>query len=586
MLSFFPIDGSNNNPREFTITEKQDIIVQLYYNNGANPGSGAIQNPTAKLEVIQETPTKVRIKGILSGSNVTALNSSEDGGDLVVNVVEGSKLDIVANQTFNWPDRIERRAEEDTTGRPGNDLIPDNTSGSNTTNPLFAVFPGKPNQDGVNFKPSGLEAGYLGYGYILTKITVDPTARQFPPALTGQEITVERGKEAKFDIKCGTDPDNNLPISYDTSKVPNGTPASCTAQTVDQGGQKCIQITCQTGANTPQKFDFDVTPKDSTNLVGTPGKFIVNVVDPSPGLGITKSCVKKGTNTTCKDAGLKVGDEVSYKIEVKNGSNTAAKNVVVEDKIDPQLEAITNIQPAPASAYTPGSNIIWRVADMPAGQTQNFTFDAKIKAGTLNTATIINIATAAADGIPSKEARVDFSLSGAPNLETSTKNCIALKNNKPCKDAELMPGDKIRYLLSVANTGQGIAQNVVLTDDYDQEKLNQISNINPQGENKDGKIIWRLGNIAPGQKLEGSFEATISNNAKNGEIIINIATLTGDNITTKEMRYDFPIKIAITETPRTGGVVTIAWIASSAIVATIFYIQLKNRKNLGLKKKK
>ena len=118
MLSFFPIDTANNNPRQISIVEDQNITFHAYYNNGANPANGAaVTNPNLAIAVNQVNNTKFCIAGTLSGGGAETLTSAAQGGDICINAPEGTELKIVANTVKHFPDAIERKEEADTTGR-------------------------------------------------------------------------------------------------------------------------------------------------------------------------------------------------------------------------------------------------------------------------------------------------------------------------------------------------------------------------------------------------------------------------------------------------------------------------------------
>ena len=108
LLSFFPVDTAGGNPRSVT-RDNGNISIMVSYMNSATPGSAAIANPNVAVYVDKLSETQFKISAQLSGGNVGALSSATDGGDLIVNVPAGTKLQIVKNQTVNWPDAIERK---------------------------------------------------------------------------------------------------------------------------------------------------------------------------------------------------------------------------------------------------------------------------------------------------------------------------------------------------------------------------------------------------------------------------------------------------------------------------------------------
>ncbi|NJK70915.1 MAG: hypothetical protein HC932_01460 [Thermales bacterium] len=313
MLSFFAINTANNNPREINVSQNQNITFELYYNNGATAGSAAIQNPRVKIMVNQASPTKYCISATLSGNNATSVTSAQKGGDICMNTPANTRLNIVGNTTTHFPDADERRYESETTGRSPSDQIADNSSGNNVSNPIYMAFPGTQlsTTSGYQFK-NQLEAGFLGYGYILSQIVTSPAPAQetnLPPSVPGQEITILRGESESFDTIIGSDPDNNTPLSYS----PNDLPSFCSYNSTS------TIINCQSNETTPIRSTFTVTPTDSKGLSGTPGTFIVNIIEPTdPNLSNSqKICVVFESTTPCNSSELTTSDQVTYAIEVK-----------------------------------------------------------------------------------------------------------------------------------------------------------------------------------------------------------------------------------------------------------------------------
>lgn len=539
LLSFFPVDTRSGNLREKSILRSQNFSIQLYYNNGATPGSNAISNPTVKTQFTKVSDTRYKISAELSGSNVSTVNSSQKGGDLFITVPAGAKFDIVANSTDHFPDAIERKEETDATGKRPNDTINDNTTGSNVSNAIYSAFEGKTlaSTNGFVVKSGGLEAGFLGYGYILTQIAVQigvqPIAND-PPAIPGEEITIIRGESGKFKPLAPTDPNSDYPITLDLNKVNNGCSVTGTAD--NKGGNQVI--VCQTTATTPARFSFVLTPTDSRGLVGTPGTFIVNVVDPN--LEPTKKCFVKGTSTECRAAPLNAGDQITYKIGVKNISTVRANNLKVVDVYDGQkITDISNISNSGIST-TANSTVTWaNLGTLPAGQTIEVSFDAKVATGVKLGDIVINSAKVSADFVPEKEVKADFTIGGALDL---VKRCFVRDATTACSDGNLVAGSKITYEVEVTNSTKSGVKNVVLKDTYEGTKLTDIGNFQPAADlNAQSSLItWKLGDMATGTSKKVRFDATIASSVTPATIIKNIAVVSADGLPDKQAINEFP----------------------------------------------
>lgn len=553
LLSFYPINTNANNPREITIGAFERISLEIYYNNGAKPGSASISNPRVKVFVQKITTTKYKISATLTGDNTTTATSAQKGGDLIVNVPLDTNLQYTANSTNHFIDAIERADQGSRTGGQVYDVIPDNGTNSN---PLYSQVDGQTvgSTNGFLIKPNGLEAGYLGFGYILSQMkaipTFTPPAANTPPIIPGQEITIVRGQSGSFTPLNPTDPENNIPIALNTSSV---LPSFCTLTGTPNstgGGQI---ITCQTIATTPVKTTFNITPTDSLGLVGTPGTFIVNVIEPNqPSLSLVKSCVKKGTQTPCSSANLQSGDEVTYKVLTTNTGNTNLANVkVVDDYDETKLENITNISDSGINNTPDNGKITWNLGTLNQGANKNLSFDAKIKSSIFGTnqdkVTINNIATVTADGIQPITSQTAFDV--VKPSWSIVKSCVKFDTQTPCSSANLTAGDKVLYNVEVTNTSTQVDINSYnLYDAYDIDKLENIANISDGGRNDDvalpcpegtlctlalkKSVIWEnlptLLSKAPGRseaqsKKSVSFTATIKSNVAANTKIINLA---------------------------------------------------------------
>lgn len=581
LLSFFPIDTREGNPREKTILENQAIALHLYYNNGATPDSGAIINPRTAIQVIKESPTKYRITATLTGDNTENITSNQKGGDLILNVPAGTRLSIVGDSTRHYPKALQRRFEADTTGRSPFDVVRDNPVGTDNSNPIFSSFNGVElgSSQGVLISDTGLEAGFLNFGYFLTTIFADVEASQEnnPPQITGQEITIIRGESGSFQPLNPTDPDGDYPVSLNLSQLPEF--CSVSGEPDSQGGGQTIN--CQSNEETPAKTEFVIIPTDSQGLTGEAGIFIINIIEAD--LNLEKACYVKNTDTKCRDTELEPGDAITYKVTANNTSDVLLRNLTIIDDYDQEkISDIDNISDEGQFVPSEGK-IYWNnLADLEGKGSKTVFFDAKI-APTVNAGdTIQNLATADADGIDLVEVEYSFNL---PSENQTTVNLVkecAREDGESCSRG-LVPGGSVRYNIIFINTGEETALNVQIVDEYDSNRLMNIRDINPEGglDQNQGTITWQLGDVDPGDSKTFSFRATTRENLTHGAIIDNIAIANGDNISETRDSFDFSIEIPPAPvTPRTGGTIAILLVVLSAGLAGggYYYYRKHNKK--------
>jgi uncharacterized repeat protein (TIGR01451 family) len=396
-----------------------------------------------------------------------------------------------------------------------------------------------------------------------------PVQRNLPPQIPGEEIIIERGKEGSFKPLNPTDPENNTPISLAITNALSW----CTPNT-NNTLQAGTVINCKTDANTPSVSTFTITPTDSKGLVGTPGTFVVRIIDPS--LNIIKKCTIKSTNKLCDKQS--VGDVVTYTLTVINNGEFDLTEVVVTDDYDQSLLSnISNINPTGTNS---DGKIVWQVPRLSKGQSREFSFDATVTESALDKV-VLNIALAKSKETPEKSDENRFNVLGNPVLEI-VKSCIALKNNKACKDAELTTGDKIKYIVTVKNSGKSTAREVKVVDNYDETKIENISNINPNGlhDKTNGIITWELGNLNAGGSLEVNFTASIMSGLTNATLIDNIATVSAKDLPPVSTNYRFPIIVNPPVIRRLGTTGGIAILASWGLLITTgsIYLYFHNAK--------
>jgi len=320
-----------------------------------------------------------------------------------------------------------------------------------------------------------------------------------------------------------------------------------------------------------------ITPTDSKGLVGTPGKFIVNIIE--PGLNLEKICFAKGTQNECKTANLKIGDPITYKITASNSSSVILQNLKIIDDYDQvRIADITNISDSGQLSASEGK-IFWNSLGTLAGSgSKSVTFDAKIAQGAAAGAEIKNIATAMADGVDDVQKEYIFNLPQAGQIDSAlTKSCVK-ENNQDCSTG-VIPGQLVKYTVNFTNTSSQTAINVKIVDQYDGGRLVNVRDISDAGvlNQEASTITWQAGNIAAGQSKQVTFVANTRNNLPNGTIVNNLAIATGDNIPEKRANKDFPITIPLAPvTPRTGGGIAIMAVIISIAMAGGGYWYYKN----------
>jgi uncharacterized repeat protein (TIGR01451 family) len=570
LLSFFPIDTNAGNPRERNILSTQTFDYHIYYNNGATPGSAAINNPRVNVQFTQVSPTRYRIAATLTGNNAQTVTSAQKGGDLFVNVPAGTQFDIVARNTNHFPDAIERREETDTTGRQPNDLINDNTVGNNVSNPIYTQFLTKnlAATNGFQVKPS-LEAGFLGYGYILTKISAITPANTNAPQLvisksaeTNQGVNIpngtllQRGQEFNYRLTFAnignraatgviiTDTLDSK-LEYVSCTVPNSNRFTCGFE----NGQVVIRLNSNLvlAANSGElDATFRVRVREGANIIGNVlNQAIIDSeqTEPTPSNETThplanpqtQLSIAKSANPT-SGSQVQRGQRIDYTLNVGNIGAAAANNLVITDVLDSNLTYVAGSCASNTTGVTCNYNantrtITWNRANLAVGAQINLTFGATVNNNTPISAVIRNQGRADASNTEEVISNETVHTVIDPNTVLSIT-----KSANPPTGSEVQRGQNIAYTVSVRNAGNLVANNLVITDVLDQNLTyvagSCASDLNAVTCNYNANtrtITWNRANLAVNERINATFNATVNSNTAAGTQIRNQARADASN---------------------------------------------------------
>lgn len=227
------------------------------------------------------------------------------------------------------------------------------------------------------------------------------------------------------------------------------------------------------------------------------------------------------------------GDQVRYTLTVRNTGRAVARDVAVVDPIDENLTVDTVGQ----GGIVSNNRVVWRSGAVPQltqvlpGEEVALTFVATIRApladGTVisnqaNIATVDLVAGTPTDD-PNTPAQGDptvIQIRANPDLSASLKEVVDENGGA------VQPGDLLTYTLTVQNNGNGLARGVVITDPID----SNLRNIAPADggvfDEAQGLIRWTLaGPVQAGESATVSFRALVAEDATNGAVISNQATI-------------------------------------------------------------
>jgi len=253
-------------------------------------------------------------------------------------------------------------------------------------------------------------------------------------------VIVEAGVIVQYSNNNGTTWNYN-PVDSGDGTDPNVTNIKFFVGTLEDNGANHIvsfgvriEIPLQNGTiikNTASMSCSEGVSKDATKDL---------TVGSSPTLHITKTALNN----------VQAGDNITYTVEYWNDGTMVATGVVITESYDPNVEFIS-ATPSP----DPGTNNQWTVGNLNNnGIHQIISITVKVKTPTPNGTKIDNTVTIDSDQTEPTKSIAETVVGSAPLLTIT----------KTSPQTTVKPGDNIIYTITVGNTGNANATNVIITD--------------------------------------------------------------------------------------------------------------------------
>ena len=170
------------------------------------------------------------------------------------------------------------------------------------------------------------------------------------------------------------------------------------------------------------------------------------------------------TKSLSKDGMLKTGDEVTYTIVAKNTGNTNANNLVLSDKIDTMYFEILDLDGA---SKKEDGTLEWTIPSIDVNN--SFTVSIKLKVKDVDDdivvssedLTVKNIAYITGDNIKDEKSNETQNEYVKPVLSYSK---VSIVNGDLNGTNTIKNGDIITYVITVTNSGNYMAENVIVKD--------------------------------------------------------------------------------------------------------------------------
>jgi uncharacterized repeat protein (TIGR01451 family) len=272
---------------------------------------------------------------------------------------------------------------------------------------------------------------------------------------------------------------------------------------------------------------------------------------------------------------LVVGDTIQYTLIITNTGSNPAYFVNVTDDL-PDFVTCKDIGGDSEDCADP---YVWNIGQINPGSAVSLTINVTIDAEAAGQS-VINTGTIEGRNFPSIDPLPAVCLDGS---QPEDGNCVStpvavttLSLTKTAVDLDggyLVTGDIITYTLTVTNTGNSPAYEVVVTDDLPDTVTCQDVAGTPASCND--TVIWYIGELAAGAYTTLTINVSIDADAA-GQSIINTGQVTGGNVDPVD-----PAQVCPDGSAPAGGICLVAPIPPDAVPTTFSFAKTAEDVNGG-----
>ena len=282
-------------------------------------------------------------------------------------------------------------------------------------------------------------------------------------------------------------------------------------------------------------------------------------------------------------AEAKIGEELTYTIKYKNTESETAVITIV-DKL---AEGLTYVDGSATNGgvYDKDTHTVtWVIRSVAAKVDGEVSFKATVNGKAVEV--IDNVAKIQVGNNPEISVDTDTVETEvfAPKIEMTKKQALG-DGEATTSQLKVKTGDKVTYYITVKNTGNLEATDVIVSDKLPTGMTVIESSISNQGVLKDGTITWTVDELKAGESITVSFSVNITE-TKAGAKLTNVAITTHGNDPTDpdvpEKSNEVTVEHVPTSAPKTGdsnSIVTWTTLAfASLILCGVILVIEKKRK--------
>jgi len=266
------------------------------------------------------------------------------------------------------------------------------------------------------------------------------------------------------------------------------------------------------------------------------------------------------------------GATVRHTIRYSNNGTADATGVVIEETYDEAVvQQLDNISDG---GQLEEGRIRWSLGTVSAGASGEVWYEVTLKPA-LAQGDDIEIsyqATIQADGVKAMDVSDSFTLR-TPLLSIERKR-------DDLNSGAIEPGDTLRFTISVLNSGEVAAQNVVVRDNFDETVVAEVSEISTGGSEKEGAVEWSLTEpLEPGEEQSFSYKVRLISEIGQSTTVVNRATISIQDVELGRAETTMtiepaPVEEAAPEQPQVfqKEPTTVAWLVGISAVGALLTV--------------
>ena len=207
---------------------------------------------------------------------------------------------------------------------------------------------------------------------------------------------------------------------------------------------------------------------------------------------------------------VEAGANLTYTLNYANTGGMAATNVAIADT----LPVNTTFVSATGGGAIDGSNVVtWTIASVGAGTNGSVTLTVAVTKPLVNGTKIVN----QTYGILSDQT----SFQGGPAIETAVTSSPTFTITKTANPTTVVAGKELTYEITVVNTGNADATNVVIRDVIPADTAYKSGFASDGGASDGTAITWNIANLAMNATKKVTFVVVVSAALNNNTTVTN-----------------------------------------------------------------